>query len=86
MELGLLRELAGKGEQMEIVSTDGLVTEDFYKVMFTSNTGFTALEIDGVSQTGIIAGGNITRHLTLHNVNKIHISNASGHAIGYKKL
>mgnify|MGYP003653174520 CR=1 FL=1 len=86
MDLGILMELAGKGEQVEIISTDGLITEDFYRVLFTSNTSFTELEINGVSQVNLIANGAITRHLVLHGVNKIHIANSGGHAIGYKKL
>tara|TARA_R110000764_G_scaffold9059_3_gene29539 strand:- start:3239 stop:3490 length:252 start_codon:yes stop_codon:yes gene_type:complete len=83
MNLQLLEELAGKGEQVIINSASGLVVEDFYKVFWVKGGTLTTITVDGQSGTAI-DGTSMTRHAALFDVSSIQIS--AGIVIGYKKL
>lgn len=83
MEIGLLMELAGKGEQVIINSGSGLVTEDFYKVFWVKGGVLTTVTLNGQTGTAI-DGTTMTRHAVLYDVSSIQIG--AGIAIGYKKL
>jgi hypothetical protein len=83
MDLGLLMELAGKGEQVAINSTSGLVVEDFYRVVIFKSAQITSIKING-NNTPKLATSAIKEKTIIHSVTEIEL--ASGVAIGYKEL
>jgi len=83
MEIGLLMELAGKGEQVEINPNSGLVTEDFYRVVIFKVATISSIKINGSTRTALAASG-IKEKTIIHDVTEIQLS--AGIAIGYKKL
>jgi len=83
MKLQILKELAGKGEQVIINNGSGLVVEDFYKIFWVKGGNLTTITLNGQSDTAV-DGTAMTRHAVLYDVSSIQIS--SGIVIGYKEL
>ena len=82
MELQILQEIASKGEQVYIEASDGLITENFYKVYLLKNTQIQSIKINGVSIVPLET--TINSRIAFYNVTEIKLT--SGLCVGYKEL
>ena len=68
--LDALKELTGEGTQQVISVADGVVTGNFYKVMFLKSGDMASITVAGQSSTGL-DGMTVVRHAIFYNVTSI---------------